>query len=191
MAAHPVLRRRHRTCRPDSRIGHHARHPAGQGPDRRYLARHHVDPLRRHRDEPLRHDDRRRGPAVRAGVRTHPLRLFDRSAGRTGILLLVQARWAHARRLRHGHRAAGRGGDLRHPPGDRHPHPDDGRHPLGRRDEYPGARRRAAGLCRRHGLQRPDHRSGLCRGLPAGRRGHHLLDDLHPLRSAREVREGG
>ena len=150
-----------------------------------------MDTVRRHPVQPFRDDCQRRSEALRAGIRTDPFRLFDRTASRPGILRVVQARRNHPRGMRHGDRPAGRRNGLCHPRRDRNAHSDDGRHPLGRRDQHPRTGRRTAGLCRRLGIQRSQRRAGLRRGLSAGRRGHHLHDDLHPLCPACEIRKRG
>ena len=191
MVTHPVLRQRHRPCRADLRVGHHHRHSARKSQNRRRLARNHVDSVRGHRPESFRNDGGRRGPALRAGIRADSVRLLDRSAGRTGIFRIVQTRRHDAGHVRRGDRIAGRGDGLCRPSGDRHADSDDGRHPFGRRDQHPRTGRRTAGLRRCVGDRRPHDRAGLRRGLSARRRGHHIHDDLHPLRPAREVRKGG
>ena len=91
----------------------------------------------------------------------------------------------------HGHRPAGRTDGIRRTPRDGHADSDDGRHPLGSRDQHPRPGRCTAGIRRRVGHQRPHHRLGIRRGLSAGRRGHHLHDDIRPLCPAREIRERG
>lgn len=191
MVTHLVLRQRHRPCRADLRIGHHHRHFARKSQNRRHLARNHMDSVRRYRPESFRNDGGRRGQALRAGIRADSVRLLDRSASRTGIFRIVQTRRHDAGHVCRSDRTAGRGDGLCSSSGDGHADSDDGRHPFGRSDQHPRTGCRAAGLHRCVGNRRPHDRAGIRRGLSARRRGHHIHDDLHPLRPAREVRKGG
>ena len=166
----------------------------GKSQNRRHLAGCHVDTVRRHPVQPFRDDRRRRSAALRAGIRICSFCVFSiGTGGRSGILLrrsdtagtspsvgcaaaivLLGVATAYVIHVVTGTPIPTMVGIL-----------------SGRRDQHPRAGRRAAGLCRRLGVQRPQRRAGLRRGLSAGRGGHHLHDDLHPLRPAREIRKGG
>ena len=127
-----------------------------------------------YRPESFRNDGGRRGQALRAGIRADSVRLLDRSASRTGIFRIVQARRHDAGHVCRSDRTAGRGDGLCSSSGDGHADSDDGRHPFGRSDQHPRTGCRAAGLHRCVGNRRPHDRAGIRRGLSARRRGHHI-----------------
>ena len=147
----PLFRRRHRPRGIDFLADHYTGSSAGQNQDRRGLAGHHVDSVRRHRAEQHRHDRQRRRAPFRQGIRADSLCLFDRPASRAGLLRFVQARRADAGLLRRGHRAAGRSDRLYPAYSHRNPDSHDGGHSFGRRDQHARTGCGPAGLCRRNG----------------------------------------